>query len=256
MSWGFPKFCRSVCGSPGGTGAAVTWSLLTVSGYPSMSNENVPSPRDNTFYGPAARVPILYLVRVWPSTNTMSPAWTSLLTGRTRASLFLLYRRCASVRDFRTLWIGFRSRAWMPSRTPRGLPSDSLGSGEPTRRSTERLRTRSGVTNSRGATPVLCCGRLVGGPAHALAWLLPGDSKETLCGDSADSRPTAWNGRSAIWRHNKFLGSGPVHDQDNENDVDAAKSHAKCALKDNFLTSVGTATLRSYSDDVTVSKRA
>ena len=97
---------------------------------------------------------------------------------------------------------------------------------------------------------------IVDGPAHAVAGLLRGDSRATLCGDSADSRPTAWNGRSAIWRHNKFLGSGPVHDQDNENDVDAAKSHAKCALKDNFLTSVGTATLRSYSDDIIVSERA
>jgi len=97
---------------------------------------------------------------------------------------------------------------------------------------------------------------IVGGPAHALAWLLRGDSRATFCGDSADSRPTAWNGRSAIWRHNKFLGAGPVHDQDNENDVHAAKSHAKCALKDNLLTSVGTATLTSYSDDITVSKRS
>ena len=96
----------------------------------------------------------------------------------------------------------------------------------------------------------------VGGPAHALAWLFRGDSRATLFGNSADSRPTAWSGRSAIWRHNKFLGAGPVHDQDNENDVHAAKSHAKCALKDNVLTSVGTATLRSYSDDITVSNRS
>jgi len=51
-----------------------------------MSSENVPSPRDNTLYAPAARLPSLYLVRVWPSTNTQSPARTSLLTGRTRAS--------------------------------------------------------------------------------------------------------------------------------------------------------------------------
>ena len=97
---------------------------------------------------------------------------------------------------------------------------------------------------------------IVGGPAHALAWLLRGDSRATFCGDSADSRPTAWIGRSAIWRHNKFPGAGPVHDQDNENDVHAAKSHAKCALKDNLLTSVGTATLTSYSDDITLSKRS
>jgi len=60
---------------------------------------------------------------------------------------------------------------------------------------------------------------IVDGPAHAVAGLLRGDSRATLCGDSADSRPTAWNGRSAIWRHNKFLGAGPVHVQDNENDV-------------------------------------
>ena len=97
---------------------------------------------------------------------------------------------------------------------------------------------------------------IVGGPAHALAWLLRGDWRATFCGDSADSRPTAWNGRSAIWRHNNFLRAGPVHDQDNENDVHAAKSHAKCALKDNLLTSVGTATLTSYSDDITFSKRS
>jgi len=96
----------------------------------------------------------------------------------------------------------------------------------------------------------------VGGHAHGLSWLLRGDSRATFCGDSAESRPTAWNGRSAIWRHNKFLGAGPVHDQDDENDVHAAKSHAKCALKDNLLTSVETATLRSYSDDITVSKKA
>jgi len=38
--------------------------------------------------------------------------------------------------------------------------------------------------------------------------------------------------------------------------VHAAKSYAKCALKDNLLTSVGTATLTSYSDDITVSKRS
>jgi len=31
-SWGTPRFCRSVRGSPGGPFAAVTWSLLTVSG--------------------------------------------------------------------------------------------------------------------------------------------------------------------------------------------------------------------------------
>jgi len=97
---------------------------------------------------------------------------------------------------------------------------------------------------------------IVGGPAHALAWLLRGDSRATFFGDSAESRPTAWNGRSAIWRQKNFLAAGPVHDQDNDNDVHAAKSHAKCAVKDNLLTSVGTATLRSYSDDITVSKRA
>ena len=89
-----------------------------------------------------------------------------------------------------------------------------------------------------------------------VAWLIRGDSRATFCGDSADSRPKAWNGRSAIWRHNEFLRAGPVHDQDNENDVHAAKSHAKCALKDNLLTSVGTATLTSYSDDITLSKRS
>jgi len=48
----------------------------------------------------------------------------------------------------------------------------------------------------------------------------------------------------------------PRRDQDNANDVHAAKSQAKCALKDNLLTSVGTATLSSYSDDITVSNRA
>ena len=97
---------------------------------------------------------------------------------------------------------------------------------------------------------------IVGGPAHALVWLLRGDSRATCFGDSAESRPTAWNGRSAIWRHKIFLAAGPVHDEDNENDVHAAKSHAECALKDNSLTSVGTATLKSYSEDITVSKRA
>jgi len=97
---------------------------------------------------------------------------------------------------------------------------------------------------------------IVGGRAHALAGLLRGDSRATLCGDSADSRPTAWNARSAIWRYNKFLGAGPVHDQDNENDVQAAKSHAKRALKDNLLTSVGTAALANYSDDITIGKRS
>jgi len=34
--------------------------------------------------------------------------------------------------------------------------------------------------------------------------------------------------------------------------VHADKSNAKCALKEILLTSVGTATLRSYSDDITV----
>ena len=34
-------------------------------------------------------------------------------------------------------------------------------------------------------------GSSVGGPDHALAWLLRGDSRSTFCGDSADSRPTA-----------------------------------------------------------------
>jgi len=97
---------------------------------------------------------------------------------------------------------------------------------------------------------------IVGGPDHALACLLRGDSRATVFDDSADSRPTALNGRSAIWRHNKFLGAGPVHDEDNENDVHAAKSHAKCALKENLSTSVGTATLRRYSDDIIVSERA
>jgi len=97
---------------------------------------------------------------------------------------------------------------------------------------------------------------IFGGPDQALACLLRGDSRATVCGDSADSRPTAWNGRSAIWRHNKYLGAGPVHDQYNEKDVHAAKSHAKCALKENLLTSMGTATLRSYSNDIIVSERA
>jgi len=100
------------------------------------------------------------------------------------------------------------------------------------------------------------CSTIVGGPDHELAWLLRVDSRATFCGDSADSRPTAWNGRSAIWRQKNFLGAGPVHDQANENDVHAAKSHAKCALKEHLLTSVGTATLRSYSDDITISERA
>jgi len=30
---------------------------------------------------------------------------------------------------------------------------------------------------------------VVGGPAHALSWLLRGESRVTLSGDSADSRP-------------------------------------------------------------------
>jgi len=76
----------SFCESPGGPGAAVTWSLLTISGYPPMSIEKVPSPRDSTLWGPAARVPSLCLVRAWPSTDTQSPAWMFLFTGLTRAS--------------------------------------------------------------------------------------------------------------------------------------------------------------------------
>jgi len=82
----YPEVLQVLLRIPLGPGAAVTRSLLTVSGFPQMSNENVPSPRDNTFYGQAARVPSLYLVRVWPSTNAQSPAWTLLFTGRTRAS--------------------------------------------------------------------------------------------------------------------------------------------------------------------------
>jgi len=48
---------------------------------------------------------------------------------------------------------------------------------------------------------------LVGGPAPALVWLLRRDSRATNCGHSAKSRPTTWNGGSAIWRLNIFLGA-------------------------------------------------
>jgi len=50
------------------------------------------------------------------------------------------------------------------------------------------------------------------------SWRFEGD----ICGDSAESRLAAWNGRSANWRHKRFLGAGPIHDQDNENDVHTA----------------------------------
>jgi len=57
--------------------------------------------------------------------------------------------------------MSLRSRALMVSRTPRGLRSFSSGAGDLTMRSTERLRTRSGVTNSSGASLVLCYGRML-----------------------------------------------------------------------------------------------
>jgi len=77
--FGYPEILQERFQIPGGPGPAVTWQLLTVSGYPPMSTENVPSPRDNTLHGPAARVPSWYLVRAWPSTNTQPLAWTSSL---------------------------------------------------------------------------------------------------------------------------------------------------------------------------------
>ena len=48
---------------------------------------------------------------------------------------------------------------------------------------------------------------VVGGPAHALIWLLGGDSGATQCGASPKSCPATWNGRSTIWRHNTFSGA-------------------------------------------------
>jgi len=59
-----------------------------------------------------------------------------------------------------------------------------------------------GLIGSRGLFPPI-----VGGPAPALIWLLRRDSRATHSGHSAKSRPTTWNGGSAIWRHNKFLGT-------------------------------------------------
>jgi len=47
----------------------------------------------------------------------------------------------------------------------------------------------------------------VGGPAHAIIWLLGGDSGATQCGASPKSCPATWDGRSTIWRHKKFLGA-------------------------------------------------
>ena len=48
---------------------------------------------------------------------------------------------------------------------------------------------------------------IVGGPAHALIRILGGDLGATQCGASPKSCPDPWNGRSKIWRHNKFLGA-------------------------------------------------
>jgi len=69
-------------GSPSGSVAAVTGSLLTVSGYTPMSNEKMSSPRDGTLRVPAARVPSSFVILARPSTNTQSPAWMSVFTGQ------------------------------------------------------------------------------------------------------------------------------------------------------------------------------
>jgi len=60
----------SVIESFGGPRAAVTWSLLIVSGNPLKSIENVPFRLDDTSGGPAARVLSLQLVRASPSKIT------------------------------------------------------------------------------------------------------------------------------------------------------------------------------------------
>jgi len=142
---------------PGGAGAPVTWSLLTVRRPLGLSTRNRCPSVCSTMYGPWVLNPSFFREREWASRYTQSPALTELFFSLVRASNARLYvawalpscRRTAGMRALRSST--YCSAAVEASSV---LSSACLSRGM---RSMPISWSRLGLTKAKGIFPVLAC---------------------------------------------------------------------------------------------------